>query len=223
MHDQSNNYRFQEDVNRNKANIIKVVGEGKVSVQPDRAELTLGVSTEDASLMQSQENNAMAITKVKQALNQIGITNENMKTIDYSIYPQYDYEEGKQVFRNYKVEHLLQITVDRIENTGLVVDTAVSNGVNNVLGIKFNTSNYEQFYQQALSLAVIQAGQKAETIANTLRVILQPIPISVTENVQQHGGPTPFKATAFVHSEAVTPILPSTLDIQSMVTAKFIY
>lgn len=219
---QTNNYRYQERT-ENKTNIIKVTGEGRVSVQPDRVELSLGVLTEDPSLIEAQRNNAMAIAKVKQALNQIGITSEKMKTIDYSIYPQYDYEEGKQTFKNYKIEHLLQITVDIIENTGLVVDTAVSNGVNNVLGITFTSSNYEQFYRQALSLAVIQAGKKAEIIANTLRVTLNPTPISVIENLQQNDGPMPLKSTAFIHSAPTTPILPSALNIHSNVTTKFVY
>ena len=216
-------YRASADANRTKHNVIRVTGDGKVSVQPNKAEITLGVSTEDQTLVKAQENNAIIISKIRKALNQIGITDEQMKTIDYSISPQYDYTEGKQVFRNYKVEHLLHITMNQIENTGLVVDTAVSNGANIVLGIKFDTSDYDQYYQQALALAVLNAGQKAETIANTLRVQLTKAPILVVENAQQQGGPIPYKTTAFVSSEAVTPILPSTIDINSRVTAEFTY
>lgn len=206
-----------------KSTVIKVTGEGKVTVQPDKAEITLGASTEDKVLMTAQENNAKTISQIKNALNQIGILDEHIRTVNYSIYPQYDFAEGKQIFKGYKVEHLLLVIVTQIENTGLVVDTAVGNGANIISGIKFDTSHYNHYEQHALSLAVINAGQKAETIANTLRVQLTKIPILVEENVRHPGGPIPFQTTAFVKSEAVTPIQPGTMEITSSVTAEFTY
>ncbi|MBS4205529.1 SIMPL domain-containing protein [Lederbergia citrea] len=208
---------------KGKRNVIEVTGEGKVTVQPDQAEITLGASTEDLSLMKAQKSNALIISNIKKALNQIGIRDEQIQTVNYSIYPQYEYIEGKQIFKGYKVEHLLHITVKQFQNAGLVVDTAVGHGANNVSGIKFDTSNHNQYYQQALSLAVINAHQKAETIANTLRVQLIRVPISVTENLRTYGGPIPYQTFEFVKSEAVTPIQPGTMDIISTVTAKFTY
>ncbi|MEK3889348.1 SIMPL domain-containing protein [Bacillus sp. FSL K6-3431] len=213
-------YRSSEN---SKPNVIRVTGEGIVSIQPNKADVTLGASTEDQSLSQAQESNAITISNIKKALNQIGITNEQIQTVNYSIFPQYDYNDGKQIFRNYKVEHMLHITVEHIENTGLVVDTAVSNGANTILGISFDTSDYNQYYQQALSLAIINAGQKAETIANTIRVILTKAPISVVENVQDQEGPIPFHTTAFAKSEAATPIQPGIIEIISSITAEFVY
>lgn len=206
---------------KGKPNVIKVNGEGKISVQPDKAEITVGVATEDKSLTQAQENNAVAVGKIKKALNNIGIPDEKIQTVNYSIFPQYDYVEGKQIFRSYRVEHSLLITIEQIENTGLVVDTAVSNGANIVSGIHFDTSHYNHYYQQALSLAVVNASQKAETIANTLRVQLTKPPILVSEIAQQLGGPIPFETTALVKSQAATPIQPGTIEIKSNVTVEF--
>ncbi|MFY2156222.1 SIMPL domain-containing protein [Cytobacillus firmus] len=164
-----------------KPNTIRVSGEGKIAVQPDQASIKLGVLTEDQELQKAQEQNAAAISNVKKALNAIGITDKQIQTSDFSIFPQYDFVDGKQIFRGYKVEHILNITADEIENTGLAVDTAVESGANTVRGITFEIENQQEWYQQALSMAVMDAYRKAETIAASLRVQLISTPVSVSE------------------------------------------
>jgi uncharacterized protein YggE len=208
---------------RSKPNIMRVSGEGKIAGQPNQSIVTLGVSTEDQELKKAQENNAQAIANIKVALNNIGILDQQIRTADFSIFPQYDFVDGKQVFRGYKVEHVLGITVDNIENTGLVVDTAVDSGANLVRGITFEMESHSLYYQQALTLAVMDAYKKAETIAAALKVQLVGTPLSVTEGAFDFERPVPFQPAAFVKSEASTPIQPGTIDITSRVTAEFMY
>ncbi|MDM5229212.1 SIMPL domain-containing protein [Cytobacillus sp. NJ13] len=208
---------------RSKPNILRVSGEGKLAVQPDQANIKLGVLTEDMELQKAQEQNADAISSVKKALNAIGITDKQIQTSDFTIFPQYDFVDGKQIFRGYRVEHILGITVDEIENTGLVVDTAVDNGANIVRGIHFEAENQSDLYQQALSLAVMDAYKKAETIASALRVQLISTPVSVAERALGIEQPVSFQSSTFVKSAVSTPIQPGTIDIESQITAEFTY
>lgn len=67
--------------------------------------------------------------------------------------------DGKQIFRGYKITHLLQITTDHVAQTGNLVDTAVSNGANNVTSIQFTIAHPEFYENQALSLAIQNARQ----------------------------------------------------------------
>lgn len=204
-------------------NVIRVTGEGKVSIQPNRAEVTLGVTTEDKELQKAQQDNANIINNVKSGLNALGIPDESIRTINYSVYPQYDFLEGKKIFRGYRVEHLLQITIDNIDQVGLVVDTAVRNGANIVSGITFTISDIHQYELHALSLAVVHAYQKAEAIARTIRAQLINTPIFIVENSRQQRGPIPLQATTFLKSEATTPIQPGLMEITVEVTAEFIF
>lgn len=208
---------------RSNRNILRVSGEGKLAVQPDQANIKLGVLTEYNELMKAQEQNAAAISNVKKALNAIGITDQQIQTSDFTIFPQYDFVDGKQIFRGYRVEHILGITVDEIENTGLVVDTAVNNGANTIRGIHFETENQSELYQQALSLAVMDAYKKAETIASALRVQLISTPLSVAEGNLGMEQPVSFQSSTFVKSAVSTPIQPGTIDIVSQITAEFTY
>jgi uncharacterized protein len=208
---------------RSNRNILRVSGEGKLAVQPDQANIKLGVLTEDKELLKAQEQNAAAISSVKKALNAIGITDQQIKTSDFTIFPQYDFVDGKQIFRGYRVEHILGITVDEIENTGLVVDTAVNNGANTIRGIHFEAENQSELYRQALSLAVMDAYKKAETIASALRVQLISTPLSVAEGTLGMEQPVSFQSSTFVKSAVSTPIQPGTIDIESQITAEFTY
>lgn len=208
---------------RSKPHVLRVTGEGKIAVQPNQAIVTLGVSTENQELQKAQATNTRSIINIKNALNNIGIPDQQIRTSDFSIFPQYDFVDGKQIFRGYKVEHVLGITVKQIEMTGLVVDTAVNSGANLVRGINFEVEHQSQYYQQALAQAVADAYKKAETIAASLRVQLVGTPLSVTEGTFDFERPVPFQPAAFVKSEASTPIQPGTLDIISRITAEFMY
>lgn len=208
---------------RSKPNIMRVSGEGKIAGQPNRAIVTLGVSTEDQVLQKAQENNAKTIASIKNALNGIGILDKQIQTADFSIFPQYDFVDGKQIFRGYKVEHLLNITVDQIENTGLAVDTAVDSGANIVRGINFEVNNAAVMYQQALTLAVADAYKKAETIAASMNVQLIRTPIAVMEGALDFERPVPFQPSALVKSAESTPIQPGTVEVESHITAEFMY
>ncbi|MEH7009874.1 SIMPL domain-containing protein [Neobacillus niacini] len=203
-------------------NIIKVRGEGEIAVQPDTASVNLGVVTESNELIGAQQQNSMVVNKVIDSLIALGIDRNQIQTFDYRIEAVYDYEQGKQIFRGYKITHILQVKIDDLSIIGKVVDTAVQNGANYVANVQFTTKYKDSYYQQALVMALNNASNKAKTIANTLRVSLNPTPILVTE-----GGDTiqPFESqqVAFVKGVSSTQIQPGQLIIKASVSTDFKY
>ncbi len=95
-----------------KGHIMKVSGEGEIAVQPDTASINLGVMTENKKLIAAQQQNSQDMTKVIQELLSIGITKNNLQTFDYRIESDYDFDQGKQIFRGYKITNLLQVKID---------------------------------------------------------------------------------------------------------------
>lgn len=205
-----------------KPNIIRVVGEGKILAKPNQAEVTLGVTTDNKDLQIAQQSNAKIMDRMINSLMEIGIPEEQIRTVHYSVQPQYDFIEGKQIFRGYQVEHLISITINNMNELGLIVDTAINNGANTVSNITFTISDRPYHERQALSAAVIDAYQKAETIANTLNVHLL-MPKLISEIAAQRGEPIPLQSVAFIKSEGTTPIQAGTLQIISQVMAEFEY
>jgi uncharacterized protein YggE len=108
-----------------------------------------------------------------------------------------------------------------VRQTGILVDTAVAYGANSVSSIQFTMAKPEIYKNQALSLAIRNAGQKAETIAKTLGVSLRAIPNHVQE-LTRTVEPIPYKNTLLAQS-SIIPIQPGELIIYAMVRVWYIF
>ncbi|UJF34803.1 SIMPL domain-containing protein [Paenibacillus hexagrammi] len=201
---------------------MEVIGEGTVSAAPNKAIIVLGVISESISLTEAQKENASSVTHIIEALLRLSVPKEHIQTTQYSIDIQYNYEDGKQLFRGYKVTHLLQITNDHIDMTGSIVDTAVKYGANTVSSIQFTMANPEIAYNHALSIAIKNSLLKATTIARTLGVTVHPTPCLVQE-LSRMQGPTPYHAAPLYAKSEGTPIQPGELQISASIKANFIY
>lgn len=201
--------------------LISVVGTGKVDVQPDTAILKFGVITKDADIIKAQEENKNTMNNVIDNLINNGIDERDIKTIQYTVTPQYDYIDGKQVFRGYEVRHVLEVTIKDTDKASLIIDDAVKDGVNYQQGLTFTVDNKEDYYDEALRLAVINSQEKATSIANTLQgnINLQPIKIIEKTNKNQI---SPYEQNLAYRNGGV-PIQTGILNIVATVEATYEY
>ncbi|AQS04562.1 SIMPL domain-containing protein [Clostridium beijerinckii] len=202
------------------SNKLKVIGKGTVSVKPDLAEIVVGVITEDLQLEVAQEENAKITQEVINSIRALGIPLKNIQTENYSIRPNYDYINGKQVFRGYEVINNLKILISNINNVGAVIDTAVSNGANSLTGIIFIVSDETKYYYEALRRALQDAQNKARVVADQLKVKLNIIPIQINE--QNETTSTPLVMTLKSTSNT-TPIEAGENIINADIEAIFTY
>ncbi|RPF53318.1 SIMPL domain-containing protein [Aquisalibacillus elongatus] len=200
---------------------MTVMGEGIVTTEPNVAEVKLGVVTENQDLTQAQRENAENINRVIRAIMQQGVARQEIQTMDYSIQPQYDYVDGIQQFRGYEVSHFLSVTIDDISNVGRVIDAAVEAGANRVMDIRFSVSHPEVFYQLGLTRALDDAVAKAETLAESMGVEFDPVPLKIEEKFTE--GPSPYQTFALTEASSGTQIEPGQLDVSVRIEAKFQY
>lgn len=200
---------------------MKVEGTGVLKVKPDIAIISVGVSTEDKQLQKAQEENSRKMAAILQSLTQLSIPARDIQTQTYSIEPQYDFIEGKQVFRSYKVLHLLGVTVRDVSKVGAVVDTAVANGANIVNSIRFSTADPAPYYRQALQSAVEDAVRKAAAIGQRLGIRMWLTPVRVWEV----SIPTvsPMQAMMLTAPQVSTPIQAGQIEVTARVEAEFAY
>lgn len=211
----------QQYIARNDEHTLKVSGSETLQAAPDQATITLGVMTENEDPQQAQQANSQAIANVIASLKSAGIPEEHMKTSEYRIDPQYDYIDGKELFKNYKVQHIIQVQTTDIEKIGSLLDTAVKSGANTVTSIRFSLSNPEAYYNQALSLALNNAYEKALSMAQTIGISLNPIPNQV-EEVSETAAPMLYQSSSFAKM-AVTPIQPGELNITASIRVEYTY
>ncbi|MDH2887272.1 SIMPL domain-containing protein [Bacillus cytotoxicus] len=207
--------------NDDKKATITVQGEGIVSVRPNIVTLTIGVRTEHKNVKPAQEENATQSRQLLDALKALGIADQDIETISYTITPQYEYVNDKALLQGYRVEHLYEITVLNVQKAGEVYDIAVTNGANVAKGLRFQLSHPHQYYQQALLQALQRAVEKARAIASTYNLTINPVPLSLTEESAQL--PREMVSHTSLHAQAAPPIQTGQLEIISSVRAIFTY
>ena len=78
---------------------------------------------------------------------------------------QYDQRTQRVVIEGYQVSNIVQVVTDRIEQTGPIIDAALSNGGNRVAGLDFLVKDRAKAQESALTKAVESARRQAEVAA----------------------------------------------------------
>ena len=201
--------------------VLTVTGDGKVIAKASYVQLQIEVSTQGNNVHEAQQENANIMNRVIQSIIALNIPREDIQTASYTIFPSYDFIEGKQVFKGYEVTNAISVKVTDISQVGTVIDTAVQNGANRITSIQFKIENTDLYYQQALSLALQNAQMKARTIAETMQLSLYPQPIEIVE--ENNSGPVLYKSIAMADQTVSTPIEQGQMSISATVRVKFQY
>lgn len=201
---------------------MTVIGNGEIVAQPDYVQIQIEVRTEGDSISDVQQENARIMTRVIESIVALGIPREAIQTAAYTISPQYDFIEGRQVFRGYVVQNAITVKITDISQVGTVIDTAVQNGANDVSAIQFKIENVDAYYRQALNLALMNAMAKAKSMADMMQVPIQLIPFEIIEQ-SQNVMPAPFRSIQMATKETTTPIEEGRMPIQASVQVKFQY
>lgn len=202
---------------------ITVSGTGLVSIQPDRAILTIGVVTQAPNASDAVRQNANEMSGVISALEGIGISNSSIHTTSYNIYPQSSCCNGPPTITGYQVTNQVQVTVVAAGESlaqlgakaGQAIDVATSEGANEVYGITFSASSgaLQQAQQTALQQAVQNASATAHVLASSLGVSITGVVSGTTSQ-----GYTPPVYNTLLTASAATPIVaPQSLTVSATV------
>ncbi len=150
---------------------VRASGEAIISAKPDRAEVSIGVTTRAPTAQAASQHNASESARVLTSLKQALGSGGQVKTSGYSLAPQYDYSNGHAPRVNgYEASNSVIVTVDDLALLGKVIDAATATGANNVNGISFTLRDGSAVREQALAEAAIRARANAEALARALHV-----------------------------------------------------
>ena len=197
---------------------ITVTGSAEISVQPDIAFVTLGVSTQDVNAAAAAQSNAGKTSAVIAAVMKLGIAKADIETVGYSVSPIIDYQRNPPVTTGYSVTNQVRVRATDLTKTGAIIDTALAAGANNVQGVSFTLADDSQPRQKALAEAVRKAEAKARTIAETLHVALGKV-VSASES--SGFTPRPVEYSMAKSEAATTPIIPGEVQVSANVTLVF--
>jgi hypothetical protein len=199
--------------------VLQVTGQGTVTTSPDQALLLLAVQTQATSATQATSDNAAIMSKVMNALLNMGLSKDSIETVSYTLTPIYENKQDQTTPPNvlgYIARNEIQVTITDFTSVGKILDTAVAAGVNEVQGITFTLSSaaLATLQRQAMQLAVQDADAQAKATASAIGVsLVGPISISPGYSFQPF-----FEKMA---ASSVTPIQPATLQVTATVQVTY--
>src|SRR5579862_4734959 len=136
---------------------IRVSADAKVSAQPDRAQVDIGVNTRAAKSQDAAAQNARTVQAVLDALRQ-AVPAATLKTSSYSLNPNYEYHNGGEAtVTGYTAMNVVQVTLDELPQIGNVIDAATQAGANHVQGVQFMLKSEDAVRASALRTAALKA------------------------------------------------------------------
>jgi hypothetical protein len=149
---------------------ISVSGEGKVLAKPDIGQVNLSVVTQASTVNKAASDNNDKMNAINQAMKDLGISEDDLKTTSYNISPNYQYTNGKSTIIGYQVTQALEVKIRDLDKTSQILDKAASLGANQVGSLSFTVDDPEKVKEEAREKAVANAKQKAEDLAKALGI-----------------------------------------------------
>ncbi len=203
---------------------INVMGEGRVTTQPDLARMTLGVEVFNRSLAQAEQDASQRMNAVVNQLASMGIVKDDIQTVSFSVNPEYDFpQNGAPTLRGFRVNNLVSVKIHDVNRVGDIADAVINVGATTVQGLSFEVSNPQAAADQARTQAMQDARHKAEQLAAAAGVALGK-PMSISESVSVPPTPVPLERGVAAPAAApatAPPIQPGTTEIRITVNVAY--
>ncbi|HBE76456.1 MAG TPA: hypothetical protein DDW65_01545 [Firmicutes bacterium] len=201
---------------------IVVNGTGVVTVAPDIAYVSLGVSLIAPTAQDAQTKNALVMSQIMADLINDGLNKKDLQTSNFSLYPEYKYNKDSEPGQiiGYRVTNQVTVTVREISKVGAVIDLAIKAGATNINSVIFSVSATEEWRNKVIEAAVTEARAKADIMAKAAKVTIKRV-LAINEssiNVQPVQMDAMFKSASLRNVAVSTPIeagdVKITVDIQ---------
>ncbi len=202
---------------------ISVTGEGRVSGVPDTLTVNVGVAVLRDSVDAAVGDAAALADAMINALREQGVAEEDIRTVDYSIFPEYDFSGNRQVLRGYRVSNQVEVKIRDLERAGAVLDavTAQTGDETQISGVSFSLEDNEGLVAAARANAWADAEAKASQLAGLAGVELG-APVEIVETLSPDP-PVIFqdRAAFEIAADAVTPIEAGQLSVTVTVNVRY--
>ena len=145
--------------------VIAVTGSGEISVEPDIAEIQLGIFEFDKDLLAAKREADNRISTIVTLATKLGVAPRDITTTQLSVRPMYD-KDGKTIeFLGYEITRSLSVTLRQISKLNELLEQSITAGANRIESIDLRTSKEKDLKDQVRMLAITNAKEVAGQIA----------------------------------------------------------
>lgn len=164
---------------------VNVSGVGEIRVAPDEVHISAGVETRDAQLNAATRRNDERIATALAFLRKAGVPDKDIQTDAMQVLPDYGSGDRSLEPEFYRVRKSISLRLTEVTNLESVVTGLLTNGVNGLYNVDFRTTALRKYRDQARSMAIKAAREKAVALCGDLGVACGK-PLSI--NAQEFGG-----------------------------------
>ena len=201
---------------------VLVVGEGKVSVVPDLAQIRGGVTTNAKTVKEAVETNSKTMAAIITTLTESGIVQKDIQTAQFSLQPVYAPQDphAESKLSGYRVSNQVTAKIRHIDKLGDALERLTAAGANDVWNVEFLVSDPSKALDEAREAAIADARRKAEVYARAAGVTLGRV-VSIEEGGASPG-PMVLRSRALAAGMAQpVPIETGEDTLHAMVTVGF--
>jgi uncharacterized protein YggE len=215
----TNSERQQEPA----AGTIVVTGTGRVAVEPDLADLRLGVSVARPTVDAARAGAATTMDAILAAVIEAGVARRDVRTTLLSVQPRYDYRDDKPpTLTGYELANVVEVTVRDLARLGDVVDGTLRAGATSMDSLSFRVADPAPAEREARVFAMASARARADVLAEAAGLAI----VGVSDIVE--GGavrpPMPFAKSErmmAMAADASTPVEAGSMEIAVSVTVSY--
>lgn len=204
---------------------LQVSGVGTIEVTPDQAVILFRLAALRNSAGEAQAANAESLKALQAALGELGLSEEDIRTRSVNLREEWEYRTDERVFKGYRSEHVLAVTLSDLDQVGTVMDSVVKRSGATIDGVEFGLRDRREAERLALAQAYEHAASRAQVLADmagvTLgapRVILDQSSVVAAMPVRMEQAQ--LRAVAF---DASTPVFAGTIQVDARVQLEFGY
>ncbi len=203
--------------------ILRVIGEGKVLLDPEILDLRIGVTTSAKTALEALAlNNERSETLVKR-IRALGIPAKDIRTTDLAVEPVYSESlEGDEI-AGWTAVNSLSVRSRDVEGAGEMIALLFDAGGNTLETPEFGLTDAARVAgeRDAQVLALRDAREEAEAAALALDMKVARVLLVSDSRVNFRGGSGYITVTASRRSRPVVPIEPGQIEVEARYSVEF--
>lgn len=200
---------------------VRVHGQSTVSMQPDEAEMDIGVITQATTANAASAQNTAQASAVIQQLRML-LPSATIETVNFSVNPHFRFPKdgGTPETLGYSADTTLRIVVEDISVLQKAIALALKSGGSNINRLDFMLRDEKPARARALADAASQAQSGADALAASLKLKLgrlllveegQPVIVSPAREVDLEK----------IRATDMTPISPGSIQVRADVNLTY--
>lgn len=202
---------------------VTVPGQGSVRVEPDVADLRLGVVSIRPTAAAARSAAAATMQAIIDALLAAGVERRDLQTTLVGLDAVRDYSSPSgPTVTGYQMTNAVEATIRVVATVGAVIDAALAAGATSMDGLTFRVADPTEALAEARRLAVADARTRATTLAAEAGVTLGRVVGIVEGGAMVPEPPRPMAELRMkAAADVATPVEAGTSELSIAVTVTF--